>query len=131
VLQGRDGADARASEVGEIQVVQGHEFYDFEAKYLAGSDVELSCPASLPQDVADEIRRIAVQAFEAAGCEGLARVDCFYTADGEVIVNEINTMPGFTPLSMFPRLWAASGLDYPKLIDELIQLALARGTGLR
>jgi D-alanine-D-alanine ligase len=131
VLQGRDGADARASEVGEIQVVQGHEFYDFEAKYLAGADVELSCPASLPQDVADEIRRIAVQAFEAAGCEGLARVDCFYTADGEVIVNEINTMPGFTPLSMFPRLWAASGLDYPKLIDELIQLALARGTGLR
>jgi D-alanine-D-alanine ligase len=131
VLEGRDGAPARASEIGEIQVVKGHEFYDFEAKYLAGADVELSCPATLPDGVADEIRRIAIAAFEAAGCEGLARVDCFYTQDGDVILNEINTMPGFTPLSMFPLMWAASGLDYPKLIDELIQLALARGTGLR
>jgi D-alanine-D-alanine ligase len=131
VLQGRGGAPARASEVGEIQVVQGHEFYDFEAKYLAESDVELSCPAKVPDPVADEIRRVAVAAFEAAGCEGLARVDCFYTDHGDVIVNEINTMPGFTPLSMFPLMWAASGLDYPHLIDELIQLALARRTGLR
>jgi D-alanine-D-alanine ligase len=131
VLEGRNGAASRASEIGEIQVVAGHEFYDFEAKYLAGADVELSCPATLPGGVADEIRRIAIAAFEAAGCEGLARVDCFYTQDGDVVLNEINTMPGFTPLSMFPRMWAASGLDYPKLIDELIQLALARGTGLR
>jgi D-alanine-D-alanine ligase len=131
VLEGRDGAPARASEVGEIEVVQGHEFYDFEAKYLAESDVELSCPAKVPDRVADEIRRISVAAFEAAGCEGLARVDCFYTEHGDVILNEINTMPGFTPLSMYPRVWAASGLDYPQLIDELIQLALARRTGLR
>ncbi len=131
VLEGRAGAAARTSQVGEIKVVKGHEFYDFEAKYLAESDVELSCPAQLPADVSDEIRRIAVAAFEAAGCEGLARVDCFYTEHGDVILNEINTMPGFTPLSMYPRMWAASGLDYPDLIDELIQLALARRIGLR
>jgi D-alanine-D-alanine ligase len=131
VLEGRDGAPARASQVGEIAIVAGHDFYDFEAKYLAELDVELSCPAKIPDDVADEVRRIAVAAFEAAGCEGLARVDCFYTEAGEVVVNEINTMPGFTPLSMYPRMWAASGLDYPQLIDELIQLALARRTGLR
>jgi D-alanine-D-alanine ligase len=131
VLEGRDGAPARASEVGEIEVVRGHEFYDYEAKYLAESDVELSCPAKVPDSVADEIRRVSLAAFEAAGCEGLARVDCFYTEQGDVILNEINTMPGFTPLSMYPRVWAASGLDYPHLIDELIQLALARRTGLR
>ena len=131
VLEGRDGAPARTSEVGEIQVVPTHEFYDFEAKYLAESDVELSCPAKVPDEVAVEVRRIAAAAFQAAGCEGLARVDCFYTEHGDVILNEINTMPGFTPLSMYPRMWAASGLDYPDLIDELIQLALARRTGLR
>lgn len=131
VLEGRDGGPPRASELGEIQVVQGHDFYDFEAKYLAESDVELSCPAKLPGHVADEVRRIAVAAFEAAGCEGLARVDCFYTEHGDVVLNEINTMPGFTPLSMYPKMWAESGLDYTQLIDELIQLALARRTGLR
>jgi len=131
VLEGREGAPPRASQVGEIEVVQGHEFYDFEAKYLAESDVELSCPAKVPDHVAEEVRRVAVAAFEAAGCEGLARVDCFYTDRGDVILNEINTMPGFTPLSMYPRMWAESGLDYPQLIDELIQLALARRTGLR
>jgi len=131
VLEGRDGGPPRASEVGEIQVVQGHDFYDFQAKYLAESDVELSCPAQVPDQVADEIRRVAVAAFEAAGCEGLARVDCFLTEHGDVVLNEINTMPGFTPLSMFPMMWAASGVDYPQLIDELIQLALARRTGLR
>jgi D-alanine--D-alanine ligase len=131
VLEGRDGAAARTSEVGEIVVVKGHDFYDFEAKYLAESDVELTCPADLPDNVADEVRRVAAAAFEAAGCEGLARVDCFYTEHGEVVINEINTMPGFTPLSMYPRMWAASGLSYPELIDELIQLALARRTGLR
>jgi len=131
VLEGRDGAPARTSEVGEIQVVPSHDFYDFEAKYLAESDVDLSCPAKLPDEVAKEVRRIAAAAFQAAGCEGLARVDCFYTEHGDVILNEINTMPGFTPQSMYPRMWAASGLAYPDLIDELIQLALARRTGLR
>jgi D-alanine-D-alanine ligase len=131
VLEGRGGAPVRTSEVAEIQVLRGHDFYDFDAKYLAESDVELSCPAKVSDCVADQIRRVAAAAFEAAGCEGLARVDCFYTERGDVILNEINTMPGFTPQSMYPRMWAASGMDYPHLIDELIQLALARRTGLR
>ncbi len=131
VLQGRGTNPPRTSEVGEIEVVQGHEFYDFEAKYLAEQDVRLSCPAKVPDEVADEVRRIAAVAFEAAGCEGLARVDCFYTEHGEVIINEINTMPGFTPHSMYPQMWAVSGLPYPELIDELIQLALERRVGLR
>jgi D-alanine-D-alanine ligase len=131
VLQGRDGADPRTSEVAEIELVQGHEFYDFEAKYLAEADVQLSCPADLPAEVADEVRRLAAAAFEAIGCEGLARVDCFWTTGGDVVINEINTMPGFTPTSMYPRMWDASGVDYPALIDELLQLALARRTGLR
>ena len=77
------------------------------------------------------MRRLAAAAFESLGCEGLARVDCFYTDDGRVLVNEINTMPGFTPTSMYPRMWAASGLTYPELIDELLGLALERRTGLR
>ena len=77
------------------------------------------------------MRRLAAAAFEALGCEGLARVDCFYTDDGRVLVNEINTMPGFTPHSMYPRMWAASGLAYTELIDELVSLALERRTGLR
>ncbi len=118
-------------EVGEVAVHDNHAFYDFEAKYLAEADVDLSCPADVPEEVSKEVRRLAAEAFEALGCEGLARVDCFYTDDGRVLVNEINTMPGFTPHSMYPRMWAASGLDYPDLIDELISLALERRTGLR
>ncbi len=74
---------------------------------------------------------MAARAFDVAGCEGLARVDFFLTETGDVLVNEVNTMPGFTPLSMYPRMWAASGLTYPELIDELIALALERRTGLR
>jgi D-alanine-D-alanine ligase len=131
VLQGR-GTDApRVSNVGEIEVTAaGHEFYDFEAKYLDDGTV-LSCPANVPEPVAKEVQRLAGAAFEALGCEGLARVDCFYTEAGDVILNEINTMPGFTPHSMYPQMWQATGLSYPELIDELIQLALARPVGLR
>ena len=81
--------------------------------------------------MAQGLRSMAARAFEAVGCEGLARVDFFVMPDGQLVVNEINTMPGFTPTSMFPRMWAASGLDYPSLVDRLIRLALARGTGLR
>jgi D-alanine-D-alanine ligase len=131
VLEGH-GVDApRTSALGEAVVVQGHAFYDFEAKYLAEDDVRLECPADVPEDVAQTIREMSGRAFEAAGCEGLARVDFFYTPDGRVVINEVNTMPGFTPHSMYPRMWAASGLDYPHLIDELISLALERRTGLR
>ena len=106
-------------------------FYDFEAKYLPEEQVDLDVPAAVPAALADEVRALAVRTFEAIGCEGLARVDVFVTAEGRVVVNEINTMPGFTEHSMFPRMWAASGLDYPELVDRLIQLALQRPIGLR
>ena len=131
VLEGRGHDPARASVVGECRVVQNHEFYDFEAKYIAADDVELTTPADVPDSVAEQIREYAVRAFEAAGCEGLARVDFFYTDRGDVVLNEVNTMPGFTPTSMFPRMWAATGIEYSDLIDELIALALERRTGLR
>jgi len=132
VLGGREGERPRASLPGEIAVTgDAHAFYDFEAKYLDEASVELSCPADLPDDVTERVRDVAVRTFEAIGAEGLSRVDVFVTSDGSVVVNEINTMPGFTPLSMYPRMWAASGLDYPALVDELVQLALERPTGLR
>lgn len=133
VLEGR-GLDApRTSHPGEIVVESGHghDFYDFEAKYLDDASVRLSCPADLPQEQADEVRRLAAAAFESLACEGPARVDCFVTEGGSVLINEINTMPGFTPTSMYPRMWQESGLPYPQLVDELIQLALERPVGLR
>lgn len=131
ILAGSGTHPHRASELGEIVVTQGHEFYDYDAKYLAEADVRLSCPADLPAQDARRIKQLAVQAFEAAGCEGLARVDFFYTGDGCVIVNEINTMPGFTPHSMYPQMWAATAVPYPRLITELIELARHRRLGLR
>lgn len=115
----------------EIRIGGDHEFYDFAAKYLPEEHTQLDVPADLPDDVTARLRALAVRAFEAAGCEGLARVDFFLLPDGSLVINELNTMPGFTPTSMFPRMWAASGLDYPALVDRLIRLALARETGLR
>ncbi len=131
VLEGRGTDPTRTSELGECIVVQNHEFYDFEAKYLAAADVRLEAPADVPAGTAARIREMAAQAFDVAGCEGLARVDFFLTERGDVLLNEVNTMPGFTPSSMYPRMWAASGLTYPELIDELVALALERRTGLR
>ncbi len=132
VLAGAGGARPEASVVGEIRIDpgSGHAFYDFEAKYVDGS-AGLQIPADLDAETADRIRRWAVDAFEAIDAEGLARVDFFVLPDGGVLVNELNTMPGFTPTSMFPQLWAASGLSYPALVDRLLRLALDRGTGLR
>ena len=124
VLGGRPGEATRASVAGEI-VISGREFYDFAAKYLDAPGIDLVCPADLTRKELATMQRLAVTAFDAIGGEGLARVDFFLTADGFVI-NEINTMPGFTPISMFPRCWQESGLSYPALIDELIQVALAR-----
>ncbi|MCW2715516.1 MAG: D-alanine--D-alanine ligase [Frankiales bacterium] len=120
----------QASVPAELRVVGEHEFYDFEAKYLDAA-TELDVPADLPDEVAAQIRSMACRAFEALDCQGLARVDFFVGPSGEVTVNEVNTMPGFTTTSMFPRMWAASGVDYPELVDRLIQTALRRGTGLR
>jgi D-alanine-D-alanine ligase len=133
VLQGVDGAPPDVSVPAEILVGGDREFYDFDAKYLDGGEgaTEIVVPAELPEAIVSEIRRLAVWAFEALSCEGLARVDFFVTPDHRVLVNEVNTMPGFTPTSVFPRVWAASGLDYPALIDRLIQTALARPAGLR
>jgi len=123
VLSGRDGGAPRVSLPGEI-VMRSREFYDYAAKYLDPDAAELVCPAELPEGRLEEMRATAARAFDAIGATGLARVDFFLTADG-FVVNEINTMPGFTPISMFPRCWAASGLDYPALITELIELGLA------
>ena len=122
VLSGRSGAAPRVSVAGEI-IVKGREFYDFDAKYQDEASVDLVVPADLSDDQLAEMQRIAAKAYQSLGCFGLARVDFFLTGTG-FLVNEINTLPGFTPLSMFPSLWAASGVGYSELIDELIQLAL-------
>lgn len=134
VLQDRPGKPTRASVAGEI-VVRGREFYDFDAKYLDAPGIDLVCPADLTADELAELQRLSVRAFEAIGGAGLARVDFFLmdapaegsdaSAPSRFVLNEINTMPGFTPISMFPRCWQETGLAYPDLIDELIQVALA------
>ncbi len=132
VLEALDGGDPETAPLGEVEVLGGgHEFYDFDAKYLDEEHLRLTCPADLPESVAAEIAELAVRSFQALGCEGLARVDFFVTEHGEVLVNEVNTMPGFTPVSMFPLMWATAGVDYPQLVDRLLRLALQRRTGLR
>jgi D-alanine-D-alanine ligase len=131
VIEGVGNEPPQASVVAEITIDGSHEFYDFAAKYLPEEHTELAVPADLPDHLAKRVQELAVEAFEALSCEGLARVDFFVLPDERVVINEINTMPGFTPSSMFPRMWAATGLDYPSLVDRLIQLALQRGTGLR
>ncbi|MGQ4596768.1 D-alanine--D-alanine ligase [Nocardia sp. R6R-6] len=114
---------------GPARTTRAPEFYDFDTKYL--DDVcEFDVPAKLDDEVCDQIRELAVRAFQALDCQGLARVDFFVTERGPVI-NEINTMPGFTAISMYPRMWEATGLDFAMLISTLIETALARGTGLR
>ncbi|MEJ8571644.1 D-alanine--D-alanine ligase [Microbaculum marinum] len=119
-------ADPIASVVGEI--VSNHEFYSYEAKYIDESGAALIVPAEIPPATSDLIRDLAIEAFEVLACEGMARVDFFLKADGSVVINEINTIPGFTRISMYPRLWQASGVSYPDLIDRLIGLAIERFT---
>ena len=114
-----------ASVLGEIRVHEPHEFYDFEAKYLDGSTT-FDVPANVPKEIAMQISEAAITAFSALGCEGLARVDFFLTPENEVIINELNTMPGFTSKSVFPMLWQASGKSYTEIITQLCQSALAR-----
>jgi D-alanine-D-alanine ligase len=130
VLEGLDGGPPEASVPGQVIVDPGSSFYDFEAKYLA-SATTMRIPAPVPVEAASEIRRMACVAFDAISCEGLARVDFFYTPAGQVLVNEINTMPGMTPASGFPMMWAASGLPLPQLVDRIIQTALRKRPGLR
>jgi D-alanine-D-alanine ligase len=127
VLESDDGRPA-ASVPAEIRLVGDHDWYDFEAKYLDDA-CEFDVPANLPADVTERVRELACRAFVALDCVGLARVDFFVGTDGHVVVNEVNTMPGFTPISMFPRMWAATGVDYSQLVDRLIATALRRRGG--
>jgi D-alanine-D-alanine ligase len=113
----------RTSVPGEIK--PSREFYDFEDKYLEGS-ARLDVPARLPGGVAEEMSGLAVAACEALRVDSMARVDFFYTEAAGLLVNEVNTIPGFTPISMYPRLWEASGVPYPALVDELVAQALRR-----
>ncbi len=114
----------QASVVGEI--VPSHDFYSYEAKYIDEHGAALKIPADIPDALSDEIRDLSIRTFKALECEGLGRVDCFLKRDGGLIVNEINTIPGFTKISMYPSLWEASGVSYPELINRLIELAIER-----
>lgn len=127
VLEFEDGP--RASVPAEIPPVSSHDFYDFSAKYIDSASGIV--PAPLTPEQTAEVQRLAVEAFDAASCEGLVRADFFLTEDGTFVINEINTMPGFTPISMYPRMWQESGIEYQELVDRLIQAALRRSTGLR
>ncbi|MFF4527672.1 D-alanine--D-alanine ligase family protein [Streptomyces sp. NPDC001407] len=127
VLELEDGP--RASLPAEIPPVTAHDFYDFEAKYIDSAAGIV--PAPLTPEQTARVQELAVQAFDAVSCEGLVRADFFLTEDGEFVINEINTMPGFTPISMYPRMWQESGMSYPELVDALVQAALRRSTGLR
>jgi D-alanine-D-alanine ligase len=124
ILEGRGGNEARASLPGEI-VLTTREFYDFEGKYLGGDGADVVCPADLTPDEVARVQALGIRAFEAVDGRGLARVDFFLAAD-QLYVNELNTMPGFTPISMFPKCWIASGMTYGELITELIDTALER-----
>ncbi|MFE2187134.1 D-alanine--D-alanine ligase family protein [Streptomyces sp. NPDC059455] len=127
VLEYEDGP--RASVPAEIPPVSSHAFYDFEAKYIDAADGIV--PAPLTEEQTRRVQELAVAAFEAASCEGLVRADFFLLDSGEFVINEINTMPGFTPISMYPRMWQESGVSYPELVDRLLEAALRRSTGLR
>jgi D-alanine-D-alanine ligase len=131
VLATAGAAPPEASLPAEIRIASGAAFYDFDAKYMPDSGTEFDIPPDLPAATIAEVQATAVQAFEALDCEGLARVDFVLAAGGQLLVNEVNTMPGFTPVSMFPQMWAASGVAYPTLVARLIDDAIARGTGLR
>ena len=121
---GRPLTDLRVSVPGEV--VPAAEFYDYEDKYLDGR-AELVIPADLPDDVTGRFQALALEAFRALRAEGMARVDFLYEEGGRgPLLNEINTIPGFTPISMYPKLWEASGLAYDQLIDELVRLAIER-----
>jgi D-alanine-D-alanine ligase len=128
VLEGLDGGPPEASVPGQVVIDERSAFYDFEAKYLA-SGTTMVIPAPIPPAAAEEVRRLSCLAFDAISCEGLARVDFFYTPAETVVFNEINTMPGMTPASGFPMMWAASGLPLAQLVDRIIQTALRKRSG--
>ena len=131
VLQAADGRP-RTTEPGRLAMRDDVVFYDYKTKYFGEDTVSLEIPARIPAHLANQVREIAGKAFEALGCEGLARVDFFVDPQKDsVVINEVNTMPGFTPFSMYPKLWEHMGIGYSQLMEELISLALARPVGLR
>jgi D-alanine-D-alanine ligase len=130
VLEGLHGGPPDTSLPGQLLIDGGEEFWDFEAKYLDEAS-GMAIPAPIPAADLEEIRRLAGLAFEAVSCEGLARVDFFYTPDRQIIINEINTIPGLSPASYFQKMWEASGLQFGELIDRLLQTALSKRRGLR
>src|SRR5262249_26028431 len=103
-----------------------HEFYSYEAKYIDEHGAALEVPAKIPETVSERVRSLAIKTFKVLSCEGLARVDVFLQRDGNLLVNELNTMPGFTKISMYPRLWEAAGMSYSELISRLIEFAIER-----
>ncbi|HZK05697.1 MAG TPA: D-alanine--D-alanine ligase family protein [Actinomycetaceae bacterium] len=132
VLQGRGDGPPRTAPLGEIIVDRDQaEFYDYETKYFSPDGAALACPADLPDEAVAEMQALAARAFEALCCEGLARVDFFWDPGHGAVINEVNTMPGFTPISMFPTMWSVAGMPYPELLTELIELAMERPLGLR
>ena len=130
VLEGLDGGPPDTSLPGQLLIEGGEEFWDFEAKYLDQAS-GMAIPAPIPAGAREEIRRLAAEAFDAVSCEGLARVDFFYTPAGQIVINEINTIPGLSPASYFQKMWEASGLPFGQLIDRLLQTALKKRPGLR
>jgi D-alanine-D-alanine ligase len=114
----------QASTVGEI--IPNHDFYSYEAKYLDADGARMKIPADIPKSLIKKFQDLSIKAFKALSCEGIGRVDFFLTKDNEIYINEINTIPGFTSISMYPKLWEASGLSYAKLIDRVIELAIER-----
>ena len=132
VLEGRNGQAPRTTPPGEVVMMQTPDMYDFESKYFTHDAVQLQIPADIPAEVAARIQDMARRAFQLLGGEGLSRVDFFYLeASGQLILNEVNTMPGMTPFSLYPGMWANAGLSYRDLVTELIELALAHPQGLR
>ena len=130
VLESTDGGPPDTSMPGQLLIEGGEEFWDFEAKYLDQAS-GMAIPAPIPAKALLDVRRLAAEAFDAVSCEGMARVDFFYTPDGQIIINEINTIPGLSPASYFQKMWDASGLPFGQLIDRLVQTALRKRPGLR
>jgi len=125
VLEGEDGS-LTASLPGEIVPSNRHGFYTYEAKYLDDEGAAIKVPADVPPEISDKVRRLSIETFRALGCEGLARVDFFLTDDAELVINEVNTLPGFTNISMYPKVMEAMGISYGELVDRLIRHALKR-----
>ncbi len=129
VLEGENGS-LIASPPGEIVPSNRHGFYTYEAKYLDEEGAAIKVPADLKPAVSDKVRKLAIEAFRALGCEGLARIDFFLREDGRLMVNEVNTLPGFTNISMYPKVFEAMGVSYSELVDRIIRHALERaGSG--